>query len=246
MKLTTVVKGGATAAGLALAAAAGYVGVQWTRYGHVDPERHPSDPLVDRFLPDPVVDEYHSLRVTAPAPMTFEAAKKMDLQASPFVKGIFALRAIPTMLKGEPLRLGGSEGIIKDSLAGGWGLLAEEPGREIVIGTYTQPWHENVEFRALEPDAFAGFDEPGFVKIVVSLAAEPLGPQESLFVTRTRVATTDEEARRKFRRYWAPMSSGIILIRYLTLPLVRKAAEREARDAEIRQPAQVGAALHSG
>ena len=109
MKLTTVVKGGATAAGLALAAAAGYVGVQWTRYGHVDPERHPSDPLVDRFLPDPVVDEYHSLRVAAPAPMTFEAAKKMDLQASPFVKGIFALRAIPTMLKGEPLRLGGSE-----------------------------------------------------------------------------------------------------------------------------------------
>jgi hypothetical protein len=35
----------------------------------------------------------------------------------------------------------------------------------------------------------------------------------------------------KFRRYWAPMSAGIILIRYAGLPLVKKEAERRARQA---------------
>jgi hypothetical protein len=50
-------------------------------------------------------------------------------------------------------------------------------------------------------------------------------------VTRTRAVATDPEARRRFRLYWAPMSSGIILIRYLSLPMVERAAERRASSA---------------
>jgi len=33
----------------------------------------------------------------------------------------------------------------------GWGVLAEVPGREIVMGAVTQPWMANVVFRALPP-----------------------------------------------------------------------------------------------
>ena len=114
----------------------------------------------------------------------------------------------------------------------GWGVLAEVPDREIVIGAYTQPWHQHVTFRPLPPQEFASFREPGYVKIVWTLAAEPAGPGESVFITRTRVTATDPESRKKFRRYWAPMSAGIILIRYAGLPLVREQAERQARQAE--------------
>ena len=64
-----------------------------------------------------------------------------------------------------------------------------------------------------------------------TLCAEPIGPDDSIFVTRTRVTTTDSEARRLFRRYWAPMSAGIILIRYAGLPIVKRDAERRARRA---------------
>jgi hypothetical protein len=83
---------------------------------------------------------------------------------------------------------------------------------------------------------FAAFDEPGYVKIVYTLAADPLGPNRSSFVTRTRVVTTDPESRRRFRRYWAPMSTGIILIRYLSLPMVKREAERRARHPAGGQP----------
>jgi hypothetical protein len=76
-----------------------------------------------------------------------EAAKQMDLQASPVVKAIFWLRAVPALLRGEPFRPQGSRGILEETLALGFGVLAEVPGRELVVGTYTQPWREHVRFR---------------------------------------------------------------------------------------------------
>jgi hypothetical protein len=99
-----------------------------------------------------------------------------------------------------------------------------------VVGTYTQPWHQQVTFQPLPPEQFATFAEPGYVKIIYTLAAEPLGPGRFRFVTRTRVVTTDAEARRRFRRYWAPMSAGTILIRYMSLPMAKREAERRARN----------------
>jgi hypothetical protein len=107
-------------------------------------------------------------------------------------------------------------------------VLAEEPDREIVIGAYTQPWREQVIFHSLPPEEFAAFDDPGYVKIAWTLGAEPLGPNRSRLVSGTRAVATDPQARRRFRRYWAPMSAGIILIRYAGLPLIRNEAERRA------------------
>jgi hypothetical protein len=226
MKKARALRIGLLAAGIGAASYGAYSLRAWAMYGHVHSDRHPKDDLLDRFLPEPEVDEYHHFKVNAPAAITFEAAKKMDLQASPLVKTIFWLRGLPAMLKGVELRPEGPRGIIEETLANGWGVLAEVPGREIVIGAYTQPWHEKVTFNPLPPAAFASFAEPGYVKIVVTFAAEPLSATESRFVTRTRVATTDPLSRKKFRLYWAPMSAGIILIRYLSLPLIRGAAER--------------------
>jgi hypothetical protein len=89
-----------------------------------------------------------------------------------------------------------------------------------------------VRFQPLPPHEFAAFREPGYVKIVWTMAAEPLDPNRSMFITRTRVVATDREARRSFRRYWAPTSAGIILIRYLILAQVKREAERRAWAAD--------------
>ena len=217
-----------TAIAVGVAVIAGYSVQAWVRYGKVQPGRNPPDVLLDQFMPHPEVDEYHSVEVSAPADLALETAKATDIQSALPIKAIFFLRAIPALLRGEEFRPEGPRGLFEETLAQGFGVLAEEPGIAVVIGTYCQPWHQEVEFRPLPPEQFAAFDEPGFVKIAVSLAAEPLGPGRSRFVTRTRVATTDAEARRKFRLYWSPMSAGILLIRWFFLPLVRKQAERMA------------------
>ena len=111
----------------------------------------------------------------------------------------------------------------------GWGVLAEVPGREVVMGAVTQPWEANVTFRALPPDDFAAFNEPGYVKIVWTLRADPITAAESVFRTETRVIATDAWARRKFRRYWSLLSPGIIIIRAVMLQPVKREAERRAR-----------------
>jgi len=67
------------------------------------------------------------------------------------------------------------------------------------------------------------------VKIVWTLRADPVGESESMFHTETRVTTTDQTARTKFRRYWARFSPGIILIRRIMLGLLKTDAERRAR-----------------
>jgi hypothetical protein len=232
MKARRLLGYGAAATGAGMLAYGAWSALAWARYGHVDPKHHPTDQLLDRFIPNPEVDEYHQLTVNAPAPVTFAVAKTMDLQASPMVRGIFWLRAVPAMLCGQPARPRGPRGLLEETLALGFGVLAEIPDREIVVGTYTQPWHQQVTFQPLPPQEFAVFKEPGYVKIVYTLGAEPLGLDRSRFVTRTRVVTTDPEARRRFRRYWAPMSAGILLIRYVSLPMVKREAERRARSTE--------------
>jgi hypothetical protein len=232
MKAMRLLGSGAAAVGAGIFAYGAWSAASWVRYGHVHLERHPRDELLDGFIPDPEVDECHQFEVTAPATITLAVAKGMDLQASPVIKGIFWLRAVPTLLRGQPFRRRGPRGLLEETLALGFGVLAEIPDREVVVGTYTQPWHQQVTFHPLPPEQFAAFDEPGYVKIVYTLAAEPLGLDRSRFVTRTRVVTTDPESRRRFRRYWAPMSAGIILIRYLSLPMVKREAERRAKDRQ--------------
>ena len=119
----------------------------------------------------------------------------------------------------------------------GWGVLAERPGREIVIGAVTKPWEADVRFIALPPERFAGFAEGGFVKIVWTLRADPIGPDRSIFRTETRAIATDHLARSNFRRYWALASPGIRLIRRLSLRPLKDDAERRARARSLVQAA---------
>ena len=64
------------------------------------------------------------------------------------------------------------------------------------------------------------------MKIAWTLEATPLAPALTRFATETRVVATDEEARIKFRRYWRKFGMGIVLIRLVLLPALRKRAER--------------------
>jgi hypothetical protein len=105
----------------------------------------------------------------------------MDLRQSPVVRGIFKSRE--WIMGGRAARDPVPRGLLAQMRAIGWGVLAEVPGREIVMGAVTQPWMADVVFRALPPDRFAAFDEPDYVKIVWTLRSDPIGDGESMFRT---------------------------------------------------------------
>jgi hypothetical protein len=217
----------------AAATAAGYLGwvaLAWSRYGHAAPASgKAADPLLDQFMPVYDVVERHAVAVSASPAITFAAAADADLEHSRIVRAIFRTRA--AVLGASDAEASLPRGLLAKTQALGWGVLATVPEREVVMGAVTQPWLADVVFRALPPAQFAAFDEPGFVKIVWTLRADPDGDRGSIFRTETRVIATDPAARSRFRWYWARFSPGIAVIRRLMLGPVKAEAERRARQA---------------
>jgi hypothetical protein len=113
---------------------------------------------------------------------------------------------------------------VAETRALGWGLLAEMPGRLIACGASCQPWLADVKFTPIAPEQFAAYAEPDQVQIAWTLEAETLGPTTTRFAQETRAVATDEAARIKFRRDWRRARFGIVAIRLLMLPAVRRTA----------------------
>jgi hypothetical protein len=201
----------------------------WNRYGYPKPpSRKEEDPLLDEFMPDYDVVERHSVVVNASAAEAYRAACEMDLENSSIVQILFKSRAL--IFGAIPGREHAGHGMITRMKALGWGKLAELPGREIVMGSVTQPWEADVVFRAITTDRFAAFHEKGFVKIAWTLRVDPLTETTSTFRTETRAVACGSLARSKFRPYWAFLSPGIALIRVAMLrQLKRELKVQQAR-----------------
>jgi hypothetical protein len=206
-----------------------YFVVTWINYGRV--ARNVSTPngaLLDQFLPTYEASEWHEARVAAPASVTYGVGKEVDPNRSPLVRAIFQARQSLMGGKGEAALP--SRPLLQMTKELGWGVLAEVPGRVIVMGAFTQPWQAQVRFQALPPDQFAAFHQPGYVKIIWTIEADSVGPSQSVARTQTRVETTDPESRARFRTYWSKFSPGILLIRKQILEQIKSEAERQARE----------------
>jgi len=217
-------KWSAAGVGVGVAAYATYAGVKWLQYGHVGPSQDDHDELLDEFMPTYDVVDRHHTHVEAPPDVTFAAACEIELQASPLVRAIFKGREL--LLGSHPDQVERPRGLVALTESLGWGVLAEIPGREVVIGAVTQPWEANVVFRHVAPQDFSDFHEPGYVKIAWTLRADPVGEQHSTFRTETRAIATDLDARIRFRRYWSFLSPGITLIRRTMLTSLRAEARK--------------------
>ncbi len=186
--------------------------------------------IIDRFTFKPDVRERHETIVRAPAELVFEVAEHFNLESIFLVRAIFRLRARLLGARYAPM----TKGLVEETTSMGWGRLDYTPHREIVMGAVTQPWIGEVKFRSIPPDRFASFHEPDLVKIVWTLEAEPLNPALTRFSTETRVLATDDGARTKFKAYWRKFRIGILMIRWLMLPEVRREAERRYKAEAMR------------
>jgi hypothetical protein len=232
MKAATCVRstGRWLAAGIGLVTGgyAAYAALAWRAFGHprrpAGPEE--ADALLDRFMPVYDVAERHHVRVAAPPEGAYAAATALDLERSRIVRAIFRTRE--AVMGARPDREARPRELLPLMRSLGWGVLAEVPDREIVMGAVTRPWEADVVFRALPPREFAAFREPGWVKIAWTLRADPTESGASTARTETRAVATDPQSRARFRRYWSLASPGIVLIRRLAMGLLKKEAERAA------------------
>ncbi len=108
---------------------------------------------------------------------------------------------------------------------GGWILLDERAADEIALGLVGKFWRPVIEF-ARSADDYRDFDEPGFAKTVYDLSVREVNANRTLLSGPMRTATTDEHARRWFRRCWTfGVGSGAHILVGAPLDSARRAAE---------------------
>ena len=181
-------------------------------------------PLLDRFIPASDIRERFETTVHAPAPLVMQIAAEFDMQSIPAVQAIFWLRE--RFLGTDSRSPRRPQGIVEETKNLGWGVLDEQPGRYVVCGARCQPWLADVRFSAIGAQEFASYSEPDQVKIAWTLEAEEIANDVTRFAQETRAVSTDADARNKFLRYWRWARFGIVAIRLLLLPAVRRAAEK--------------------
>jgi hypothetical protein len=112
---------------------------------------------------------------------------------------------------------------------GGWVLLGERPRDEIALGLVGKFWRPVIEFANVTAERFRDFSEPGYAKTIYSLSVRRLDDERTLLSGVMRTATTDEHARRWFRRYWTyGVGSGAHVLVNGLLDVTREMAEARA------------------
>jgi len=200
----------------------------------------PDSQLADDFLPAYDVSDSVATVTSADREATWQALLDVDLlklgREAPLVGMLGALRMLPEvvghLLHGErpakppeSIRLRDLPSIPMDK--GGWILLGERAGEEIALGLVGKFWRPVIEFARIgSAEEFREFEEPGFAKTVYDLSVHELDSNRTLLSGLMRTATTDEHARRWFRRYWTfGVGSGAHILVGSLLESARRAAE---------------------
>ena len=187
-----------------------------------------SDPdavrLLDRWMPDYDVHEVHSTRVRA---------RPLDIHRVLFevtADEVWLFRALMTVCGLGARRADGSRPLLETAQAGGFAVLADEPGRELVLGVMGRFWRlRQRSIRPIgSPAEFASFAEPGFARAAMNFLIEPMDGGACRLTTETRVRATDARARRTFRAYWTLVHPGSAFIRRMWLRALKRRAEAGA------------------
>jgi hypothetical protein len=172
--------------------------------------------LMDDVMPEYQFGNRHERHVAAPPERVAEALESFRITGAAAL--LFTLRGI---------RL--PSGSIRDVIGSvGFSVLAEDPGREVVAGVNGQFWALREKDHLESPgdlESFRAFDRPGWAQGAISFRVEPLPDGTTDLSTETRVRCVDDQARRRFARYWG-------LIRVFSGWLRRDLLRKVARAAE--------------
>ena len=172
--------------------------------------------ILDELMPTYDVSERHELRVRATADVVYRAARDADLTAGLVPRLLMTLRGMTRL--DRVIRMADLERM-------GFTVVAEDPPHEVVIGLMGKFWTPggNLCARVTRED-FASGPPPGFALAGWNFSVEPVGPDESVVRTETRVRCSPG-ARTRFRLYWLLVRSGSGLIRRSMLRAIRARAE---------------------
>jgi hypothetical protein len=180
--------------------------------------------LIDSFAPRFDATEIHQVVINAPREAVYDALWTADLGGSPLIKLLLWLRSVPAFIaRCRQSRPRNQEITLQTLIDSGFGLLAEKPNDEIVLGVSGRFWRPSGN---LSPFIRSDFDQPvpaGFARGVWNFSVSDGQEGQTVLRTETRVVCGDAVSRQKFLAYWFVVRPFSGLIRLIILRNIRKA-----------------------
>jgi hypothetical protein len=180
---------------------------------------------LDAFLPAYQFHESHTIRIKASRERVYTAIKDVRADEILFFRTLVWIRRRGGEGPESILNPGADSPILDVALRTSFLKLAEEPGREIVLGTLVaapRGWRPKGE---PSPEGFRVLRAPGFALAAMNFRLEDAGANETLVITETRIFATDVATRRRFAIYWRAIYPGSALIRRMWLRAIKRRAE---------------------
>ena len=169
-----------------------------------------------RLMPGARLVEVSGCDVAADPARAWGYVRHGDLDGSRLVRALFGLRALPDRVRGRepgPLRVR-IDDLVSTPEDPGFGVLIDDPPREVVVGAIGQVWRPSIPFVHVgDSEAFAAFATPGYVRVAWALRVEPRPAGGARVEVEVRVDATDPDSWRRFRRYFALVGPGSRLVR---------------------------------
>jgi len=177
--------------------------------------------ILDSFLPQPHVSERHALEIPADPAVVYRAVWEADLGGHPLIRLLLAIRSLPARFGSSSPRLDHSPVTLSVIVANGFRVLAEDPGREVVLGAVGRFWRPTGNLLPFDAERFTAPLERGLAKAAWNFTVSR-SATGTVLSTETRVACADPETLRRFRIYWFVVRPFSGAIRVLMLRAVRR------------------------
>ena len=178
--------------------------------------------LIDSFAPNPDAVEIHSIAISARPESVYHALWTADLGGSVAIKILMGLRSLPAfVLHRSHARPRNQRITLQTIIDSGFGILAEKPGEEIVLGLAGRFWRPVGNLSPFKRDDFDRAVPPGIAHAVWNFRVSEGRNASTVLSTETRVTCGDFASRRKFRLYWFFVRPFSGLIRRIMLKNVR-------------------------
>ncbi len=191
---------------------------------------------LQRLIPLPHLLEIDRVDVPAPAAEVWDSLRHGELTRSIPIRTLFWLRSLAS------LKSAGDQVSIRiDTLRSsrehpGFQVLVDEPPHELAVGAIGKVWQLDIPFVHVGDDqAYSAFSQPGFIKVAWAIRVLPRGAERCHVELEVRVAATDADSWRKFRRYFRVVGPFSRFIRHSLLRAL--ARQMTASDAQAGRQA---------
>jgi hypothetical protein len=181
---------------------------------------------LDEFVPVYQFSEFHIIRVEAPRERVFIAIREVTADEIPLFRKLTWIRRFGRPGPENILNAPSDKPLLEVALRTSFMKLAEEPDREIVVGTLVAAPQGTQLKKDPTPDDFKALQAPGFALAALNFRLEDAADGETVLTTETRVYATDAPTRKKFAAYWRVIYPGSALIRVMWLRAIRHRAEQ--------------------